>query len=96
MTALSRRNPLVGTAAAANLAAAPLPTQSVGVQGRTSNSGPTKSLAEASGRTLTTAQKAFAPLWVPVLTHYDDAPMPGLNRERIKDHLRHLTPFVRQ
>jgi len=38
----------------------------------------------------------FDPLWVPVLTHYSSATEPRLDRERTADHLRHITPHVRQ
>ncbi|MCB1805525.1 MAG: hypothetical protein KDJ99_10375, partial [Candidatus Competibacteraceae bacterium] len=38
--------------------------------------------------------QVFDPLWVPVLTHYDDDA--GLDTARTASHLRHLTPSVRQ
>lgn len=40
--------------------------------------------------------KAFDPLWVPLLTHYDRSPQPRLDPARTADHLRHITPHVRQ
>ena len=39
---------------------------------------------------------AFDPLWVPLITHYDQSPQPRLDRARTEDHLRHITPQVRQ
>lgn len=39
---------------------------------------------------------AFDPLWVPVLTHYRDETEDRLDPLRTAEHLRHLTPSVRQ
>ncbi len=39
---------------------------------------------------------AFDPLWVPLITHYDQSAQPRLDRARTEDHLRHITPQVRQ
>lgn len=39
---------------------------------------------------------AFDPLWVPILTHYRENAPQRLDRPRTEDHIRRLTPFVRQ
>ena len=42
------------------------------------------------------ATASFDPLWVPVLSHYDDRPTPRLDQAGVRDHLRHLSPHVTQ
>ena len=44
-----------------------------------------------------TGENASDPLWMPLLTHYADAPgARRLDRPRTAGHIRHLTPHVRQ
>ena len=39
---------------------------------------------------------SFDPLWVPLLTHYEEKPTPTLNRQRAAAQINHLSDNVWQ